>query len=209
MTRRRGHGGQPVTGNPEEEEQEVSMGETHETKNATYEETELLADKVAQTMKDVLQSSQETMQHTLAGMQNHLSLGQAELKLSLTNFQKGQDRMIALLEEQSKHQGILSQFLMEQRHGKDPPLFGGNHEASGSRGGNGNHEESIHRGQMEEHRSNDRGSIPSHTISRTTPRSYMPTFLDTQRRDANALDSESLGDEWETAEREYNVNSRF
>jgi hypothetical protein len=37
------------------------MGETHETKNSTYEETELLVDKVAQTMKDALQSSQETM----------------------------------------------------------------------------------------------------------------------------------------------------
>jgi hypothetical protein len=59
--------------------------------------------------------------------------------------------MIALLEEQSKHQGILSQYLMEQRHGKDPPLFGGNHDASGSRGGNGNHEESIHKGHVEEH----------------------------------------------------------
>jgi hypothetical protein len=93
---------------------------------------------------------------------------------------------------------------MEQRHGKDPPLYGGNHEASGSRGGNGNHEEYIHRGQMEEHRSNDGGSIPSHTINRTTPRPYMPTFIDTQRRDANALDLESLGEEWETAEREYN-----
>jgi hypothetical protein len=108
MTRRRGCGGHPVTINPKEEEQEVSMGETHETENATYDETELLAYKITQTMKDVLQSNQENMQHTLAGMQNHLCLGEAELKLSLTNFQKGQDRMIALLEEQSKHQNILS-----------------------------------------------------------------------------------------------------
>ena len=96
---------------------------------------------------------------------------------------------------------------MEQRHGKDPPLFGGNHEASGSREGNVNHEESIHRGQMEEHRSNDGGSIPSHTINKTTPRTYLPTFLDTQRRDANALDSESFGDEWEIVEKEYNAMS--
>jgi hypothetical protein len=51
MTRRRGRGGQPVTGIPEGEEPEVSMGETHETKNATYEEAEILAEKVAQTMK--------------------------------------------------------------------------------------------------------------------------------------------------------------
>jgi hypothetical protein len=54
MTKRRGRGGHPVTGNPKEEEQEGSMGETHETKNATYEDTELLADKVAQTMKEIL-----------------------------------------------------------------------------------------------------------------------------------------------------------
>jgi len=32
MNRRRGHGGQPVSGIPEREEPEVSMGETHETK---------------------------------------------------------------------------------------------------------------------------------------------------------------------------------
>ena len=35
----------------------------------------------------------------------------------------------------------------------------------------------------------------------------MPSFLDTQRREANALDLESLGDESETAEREYNPMS--
>jgi hypothetical protein len=95
------------------EEHEGSMGETHGTKNATYEETELLADKVAQTMKEVLQGNQESMQHTLAEMHNHLSLGQSELHLSLTKFQRGQDRMIKVLEEMNKHQGILSQFLME------------------------------------------------------------------------------------------------
>jgi hypothetical protein len=43
-----------VTGNPEEEEQEGSMGVTPETKNATYEEIELLADKVAHTVKEIL-----------------------------------------------------------------------------------------------------------------------------------------------------------
>jgi hypothetical protein len=31
--------------------------------------------------------------------------------------------MIIVLEELTKHEGILSQFLMEQRHGKDPPLY--------------------------------------------------------------------------------------
>jgi len=30
------------------------MGETHETENTTYEETELLADKVAHTVKEIL-----------------------------------------------------------------------------------------------------------------------------------------------------------
>jgi hypothetical protein len=143
-----------------------------------------LADKVAQTMKDALQNSQETMQCNLEEMHNHLSLGHAELKLSFANFQKGQYRMIALMEEQSKHQGILSQYLMEQRHGKYPPLFGGSHDASGS--GNGNHEESIHRGHVEEHGPND-GMQFHLTASRTTPRSYMSTFLDAQRRDANVL----------------------
>jgi len=195
MTTIRGRGGHPMTGNPKEEEKEGIMGETHETENATYEEIELLADKVAHTMKEILQSNQENMQHTLIEMQNHLSLGQSELHLSLTNFQGGQDRMITVLEELNKHPGILSQFLMEQRHGKDPPLYCGNHEASGSHGGNGNQEESIHRVQMEEHHSNDGGPISSHTLSRTTPRPYMPTFLDTQRREANVSYSENMGEE--------------
>jgi hypothetical protein len=181
------------------------MGETHETENVTSEEAEILAEKVAQTMQNALENNQEAMECNLEEMQNHLSLGQAELKLSFASLQRGQDIMIAMLEEQSKHQGILSQYLMEQRHGKDPPLFGGSHDAGGSRGGNGNHEESIHIGHVGEHGPNDGIPIPSHTASRTTPRSYMPSFLDTQRREANALDSKSLGDEWETTEREYNA----
>jgi hypothetical protein len=129
------------------------------------------------------------MQHDLEKIQNHLSLGQAELKLSFTSFQRGKDKMIALLEEQSKHQGILSQYLMEQRHGKYPPLFGGSHDAGGSRGGNGNHEESIHIGHVGEPGPNVGIPIPSHTTSKTTPRLYIHTFLDTWRREANALDS--------------------
>jgi hypothetical protein len=35
----------------------------------------------------------------------------------------------------------------------------------------------------------------------------MPTFLDEQRRDTPAFDQESFGDEWETAEKEYNAMS--
>ena len=54
MTKRRGCGGQLVTSVPEEEEHEGSMGETHETKNATYEDTGLPTNKVAQTMKEIL-----------------------------------------------------------------------------------------------------------------------------------------------------------
>jgi hypothetical protein len=121
-------------------------------------------------------------------MQNHLSLGQSELHLSLTNFQRGQDRMITVLEELSKHQGILSQFLMVQKHGKEPPLYGGNHETGGSRGGNGNHEESIHRGQMEEHRSNEGEPVLSHTFSKTTLRPYMPTFLNVIHQSCTEMD---------------------
>jgi hypothetical protein len=63
------------------------------------------------------------MQRSLEEMQNHLSMGHAELEISFRSFHKGQDRMIAIMEEQGKHQGILSQFLMEKRHDKDPPLF--------------------------------------------------------------------------------------
>jgi hypothetical protein len=85
--------------------------------------------------------------------------------------------MIALMEEQSKHQGILSQYLMEQRHGKYPPLFGESHDASRSHGGNGNHEESIHKFHAEGHRPNDGTPIQFHTARKTTHRPYMHTFL--------------------------------
>jgi DNA-binding protein YbaB len=207
MTRRRVCGGQPVTVILEGEEIEVSMGEIHETKNATSKEEVILAEKVAQTMKDALQNIQETMQHNLEEMQNHLSLGQEELELSFVNFQRGKKRMIALMEELSKHHGIFSQYLMEQIHSKDPPLFGGSHDVGGYHGGNGNHEESIHKVHVEEHRPNDGIRIPSHTTVRTNHRSYMPTFLDAQRRETNDFDQESLGDEWEIAEREYNSMS--
>ena len=132
MPKRRGRGGQPVLGIPREEEPEESMGETHETENAVSEEATILTKKVIQTMNDTLQNNQVIMQHNLEEMQNNLSMGRAELKISFANFQKGQDRMIAIMEEQRKYQGILSQFLMEQRHGKDPPLFGGNQGVGGS-----------------------------------------------------------------------------
>jgi hypothetical protein len=115
--------------------------------------------------------------------------------------------MIALMEKQSKHQGILSQYLMEQRHGRDPPLFGGNNDVSGSHGGNGNHEESIHKGYAEGNRTNEGLPTQSNTTSIYTPRPYMPTFLDAQKRDTNSLNHESLGDEWETTKSEYNTMS--
>jgi hypothetical protein len=144
MPRRRGRGGQPLTGNSEEENQEVSMGETQESEEA------LLAERVF----DTLQNNQGILQHHLGEMQDHLSKGQADLKISLMEFSKGQDRMISLLEEQARTQRIVCQYLMEQKHGKDAPTFGGNNGASGSQGGNGNQEESIHMGHT--------GNIPSH-----------------------------------------------
>jgi hypothetical protein len=61
------------------EDQEVSMGETHESEEA------LLAERVF----DTLQSNQGVLQHHLEEMQDHLSKGQADLKLSLVNFQRG------------------------------------------------------------------------------------------------------------------------
>jgi len=105
-------------------------------------------------------------------MQDHLSKGQADLKISLMEFSKEQDRMISLLEEQARTQRIVCQYLMEQKHGKDAPTFGGNNGASGSQvgNGNGNQGESIHMDHT--------GNIPSHSqvASKATPRPYFPTF---------------------------------
>jgi hypothetical protein len=53
------------------------------------------------------------------------------------------------------------------------------------------------------HKGIDQMKVYLPNLSRSTPRPYMPTFFDAQRRDTNALNHESLGDEWETAEREY------
>jgi hypothetical protein len=61
-------------------------------------------------------------------------------------FSRGQDRKISLLEERAKTQQIVFQYLMEQKHGKDAPTFEGNNGGSGSQGGKGNQEESIHMG---------------------------------------------------------------
>jgi hypothetical protein len=113
--------------------------------------------------------------------------------------------MIALMDEHRKHQGILSQYLMEKRHGRDPSLFGGNHDVSGSHGGNGNHEESIHKGHAEGNRTNEVLPTKSNTSSIYTSRPYMPTFLDEKKIDTNSLNHESIGDEWETKKREYNT----
>jgi hypothetical protein len=58
MPRRRGHGGQPLTGNSEEENQEVSMGETQELEEV------LLVERVF----DTLQNNQGILQHHLGEM---------------------------------------------------------------------------------------------------------------------------------------------
>jgi hypothetical protein len=40
--------------------------------------------------------------------------------------------------------------------------------------------------------------------SRVTPRPYFPTFRNTQQRDYNHLNQDTMEDEWETVERDYN-----
>jgi len=92
-----------------------------------------------------------------------------------------QDRMISLLEEQARTQRIVCQYLMEQKHGKVAPTFGGNNGGSGSQGENGNQEESIHMGHT--------GNIPSQSqvASKATPRPYFPTFRTSQPREYNPL----------------------
>jgi hypothetical protein len=61
-----------------------------------------------QIVNDTLQNNQVIKQRNLEEMQNHLSMGLAKLKISFGNFQSGQERMMEIIEEQHKHQGILS-----------------------------------------------------------------------------------------------------
>ena len=91
---------------------------------------------------------------------------------------------------------------MEKRHGREPPLFGGNQGANESHGGNKNYEESPCTYQAEENRSTEGIPAHSHMASRTTPRPYMPTFFQAQQRDTNSLGCENLESEWEVMERE-------
>jgi hypothetical protein len=58
MTKRRGHGGQPLPKIPEGEESKGSMGENHETEKSLPEEAAILAEKVTQTVHDTLQNSE-------------------------------------------------------------------------------------------------------------------------------------------------------
>jgi hypothetical protein len=144
------------------------------------------------------------MQRSLEEMKKKLSVGHAELEISFTSFHKGRDRMIAIMEEQGKHQGILSQFLMEKRHGKDPPLFGGNQGVGGPQGGTSHDDESRHTDHVEEPRSFRGTHSHSNIVSRTTPRPYMPTFLEAQPREKNAFGYGGIEEECEDMERAYN-----
>jgi hypothetical protein len=116
--------------------------------------------------------------------------------------------MIEIMEEQRKHHDIVSHFLLEQRRGREPPLFGGNQGANGSHRGNENYEQYPRKYQAKERRSTEGMPTHSHMASRTIPtRPYMPTFLEAQRRDTNALGLKHLESEWEVMEREYNALS--
>jgi hypothetical protein len=93
---------------------------------------------------------------------------------------------------------------MEQRHGKNPPLFGGNQVVGGSQGGMDHDEESGHKDHTEDPKSSRGTHSHSHMASRTTPRPYMPTFLEARPRDTNDFGHGGIEDEWEDMEIVYN-----
>jgi len=70
-----------------------------------------------------------------------------------------------------------------------------------------NYEKSPRKYHVEERRSIEGIPTHSHMASRTTPRPYIPTFLEAQRRNTNSLGYENLEGEWEVMEREYNALS--
>jgi hypothetical protein len=102
---------------------------------------------MAQEIKHFVERTQFDLQRHLQEMQNHLSRGHGEVKISFASFQSGDDRMIEILEDQPKQQEILAHFLMEQRNGVEPSHYGGNHGASGSHGGIVHDEKSRHKDQ--------------------------------------------------------------
>jgi hypothetical protein len=112
--------------------------------------------------------------------------------------------MISIMEEQCKHQGILSKFLMEKIHGKDPPLFKGNQGDVGSQGGTGHDEEFGQKDHTEEPKLFKGTHSHSHMDSRTTPGPYIPTFLEAWPRETKSFGHGGIEYEWEDMERSYN-----
>jgi hypothetical protein len=82
------------------------------------------------------------------------------------------------LEKVSVNQTLISQILLDMTHGGKGPRKYANREASGSHGGNRHQQEYVPYHHSEG--SHGGGASQGQVGNRTTPRSYLPSFMDEQ-----------------------------
>jgi hypothetical protein len=143
----------------------------------------------AKELQHSINVTQSTLVHHLQENQETVRRGQVEMTETLRKVNESQER--------------LSQLLMQMTHaGKGPEVYA-NREASGSHGGarpQQEHNPHYHT----EGQSYGGGAPQGQTYSRTTPRPYLPTFLDTQPQHNY---EDEIEDNFEQYAREYHALS--
>jgi hypothetical protein len=115
---------------------------------------------------------QHSINQTESALMHHIQENQEEMR-------RGQFEMRETLERVNVSQERLTQLLLQMTHARKGPEIYANREASGSHGGTRPHQEhSPH--HHTEGQSCGGGSPQGPTHSMTTPRRYLPTFLDNQ-----------------------------
>jgi hypothetical protein len=139
---------------------------------------------------------QHSINQTQSTLVHHLQENQETVR-------RGQIEMTETLERVNASQERLAQLLLQMTHaGKGPKVYA-NREASGSHGGTRPQQEHSPRYHTEG-QSYGGGAPQGPTHSRTTPRPYLPTFLDNQPQ-RNYEDE--IEDNFEQYAREYHALS--
>jgi hypothetical protein len=116
-------------------------------------------------------------------LQHSIEVSQSDVVHHLQETQeatrRGQAKISETLKKVSDSQEMISRLLMQLTHGGKGPETYANKEASGSQGGNKHQQEHIPYYHMEG-QSHGGGEPQGQTHSRTTHRSYLPSFLDEQ-----------------------------
>jgi hypothetical protein len=153
-------------------------------------------------------SGEENEPQILAGfardLQRSIDVTQGTLVHHLEEKQevvrRGQVEMTETLKKVSESQERISQLIMKMNHGGKGPKTYANREASGSHGGHRHQQEHIPYYHIEG-QSHGGGAPQGQTYNRTTPRPYLPSFLDEQ---AHPNYQDEIEDNFDQYVREYN-----